>query len=354
MIATFEQVQTIVLTNPNKPLIDAGKEQADKLMLHVHGSGMTSHVQKMDYFENDDVYKERKKYALSNKDVFGRLLQQEDMIFSARGGSSYFNLPESEEKQMHGLLDDVRFGLSLRKWIKNFALNAYRVDPMGIIFMEIDTLQMDEYNQPVNTPNVYPTYKSIHCIYDYLPNGRRLEYVCFRLTVADALAFGITDEKLKELKADNETDYYRFVDDAKDLIIKKEGDKILLVTSIAQRNPLPNEWNRTPAFIISDLMDFANPLQFYSPLYLVTELADTFLCDRSVREIQKKLHGFAKAIEPLLTCAECKGEGSKEGEECEKCGGTGYKLKTKVSDVSKFPLEMLKEGSFDYKRISVM
>lgn len=357
MIATFEQVQSVVLDNPNKDLIEKGKLMSEKLMLHVHGVGMEAALRQCDYFENKDVYEQRKAYAVSNKDLFGRLLQQEDMVFTARGGSSYFSLPDSEEEQMHGLLDNVRYELSLRKWIRNFALQAYRCDPMGILFIEVEQLTVDESGR-MNEPKAYPTYKSIQSIYDYLPNGRKLEYVCFQLTASQALAFGVQDPELKKMKGDAKTTYYRFVDDAKDLIVQKKDSQVILTTNITQRNPLPNEWGRTPGFIVSDLIQYDNPKCFVSPLDLVIELAQTFLYDRSVRDLQKKFHGFAKAVEPLLSCPKCQGSGFVESKPCSDCSipgadkGTGFKIRTKVSDVARFPLSVFEEGSgFDFHKV---
>lgn len=356
MICTIEQIRDIVINNPNKSLIDAGKEMATKNMRHVHGTNLASAITKSDYFENDQVYNVRKQYAISNRDMFGRLLQQEEIIFAARGGSSNFHLSEDQESEMNGILSNVRYDLSLRKWIKNFALPAYRCDPMGIFFMEVEQLQEVAEGQTPNDPKAYPTYKSIHSIHDYLPTGRRLEYVCFKLTVADAKAFGVNDPDLKGMSGSSDSPYFRFCDDAKDMIVKRVEDKVIIATNV-DKNPIKNEWDRTPGFIISDLIQFDNPQLFVSPLYPVIELADCFLYDRSIRDLQKKFHGFAKAIEPLLKCSTCAGNGFVSGQPCPDCTpkgaskGIGYKLHTKVADVAKFPLEILEQGGFDFRRI---
>jgi hypothetical protein len=353
MILTFEQVQFIVLKNPNKSYVDSGKEMAKKLMLHLHGKGMDEAVKRVDYFENEDAHNARKEYAISNKDLFSRLLQQEDMVFGARGGSSYFHLGDNDESTMNQLLDDVRYDLSLRKWVRNFALQAYRCDPMSIIFMETETATVNQDGR-MNEPKVYPTYKSIYCIYDYQSTGRRLEYVCFGLSVGECKEYGISDERFKELKDDAESDYFRIVDDAKDLIVQKKNGIVILTTNITQPNPLPNNWNKTPGFIISDLIQFNDPQLFVSPLDMVVELADCFLNDRSVRDLQKKYHGFSKAVEPLLKCSTCMGATMVSGAPCPSCTpigadrGTGYKLKTKVSDVARFPLDLMEKG-FDFR-----
>jgi hypothetical protein len=357
MVLTFEQVQAIVLNNPNKELIDYGIEQNTKLSMHVDGVGLKEAIQHVDYFASKELFQIQQKYALSNKDVFGRLLEMENMIFTARGGSSYYSLAnDSQEAEMNRLMQSVRFGISLRKWMQDFAIKAYRTDPMGVILIEIEKMQVDATGQ-MKEPSAYPTYQSIHGIYDYLPNGRGLEYIAFRLTKKQAVAFGINDRDLDSLSADKLTEYFRVIDDAKDLIVKRKDSQVNLVENIEQQNPIENPWKKTPAFIISNLMRYNEPKKFASPLDLVVELADCFLNDRSIRDLQKKYHGFAKAVEPLLQCPTCEGTGYVSSKACPSCTapgqdkGSGYKLKTKVSDVAKFPLEILESASFDFRKI---
>jgi len=347
---SLPQIANIIKTNPNKALVRKGREMADKLMLHLHGVGMDSAIVQCEYFENKDIFGVRKKYSVSNKDMFGRLLQQEDMVFTAKGGSSYFNMGEDNEKRMSALLSDVRYGLSLRKWMHVFALRAYRADPMGIIFIEVDRL-IEVDGQVVNAPKAYPTYKSVYSIFDYQPNGRRLDYVCFRLSAGDAIVYGVEDPQLKEFNKTQPTDYYRFVDDAQDIIVKYDQDQAQQIGKA-----IPNRWGRTPAFIVSDLMKFDDPSCFYSPVELTTELADCFLRDRSIRDLQKHYHGFSKAIEPLLDCGTCAGTGYVQAGACPECSpytgaekGTGYKMRTKVSDVARFPMS-LADTSFDWRK----
>jgi hypothetical protein len=355
MICQFEQIREIVLTNPNKATIDEGRAACDKYMLHLYGRGMRSAIKQVKHFVSDDMYKVQKDYAISNVDLFARILQQEDMVFTAKGGSSTYGLPDSQERNMAVVLDNVGYGLSLRKWIRNFALPAYRTDPMGVIFIEVDPVYVTTGGRSMVEPNAYPTYKSIHSIFDYLSNGRKLEYIVFQLTVGECRSFRIIDETLKDRPASDVTEYFRFVDDAKDLIVKRENGAITVVTTMEQRNPLPNEWNRVPAFVISDLIQFYAPSIFFSPLHHVVELADCFLYDRSVRELQKKKHGFSKPVEPLLNCGTCDGHKVTDGGDCPDCKGpdgrpTGYKLKTRPADVARFPLSVF-EHSFDYTKV---
>jgi hypothetical protein len=358
-MATYQisEIKDIVLKNPNKKIIEEGKKAADKLRLHVHGVGMKNAIERCEHFEDADVFNIRQKYAVSNKDLFARLLQKEEMVFTARGGSMNFNLPEEKEKTMYSLLNNIRYNMALRKWVKTFALQAYRCDPASIILIEVEPLKVDTMGQ-MNNPRPYPTYKSIYAIYDYLPNGRKIEHVCFNLTIGEAKNFGVTDTDFNDKKPDEISNYYRFIDDSKDIIVKKTENNIIIATIGGAKNPIKNKWGITPGFVVSDIVKYDQPEIFQSPLQGVVELADSFLYDRSVRDLQKKYHGFAKAVEPLLTCSTCVGTGYLASNACPDCTphgaekGTGFKMKTKVSDVARFPLEIFQEGSgFDFKKV---
>lgn len=360
MKANFIQIQTIIKDNPQKAFIEKGRKIAKELQLHVEGVGMDGAIKHCDHFASPEVYKVQKDGAISNMDVFGRLLQQEEMVFMARGGSRNFKLPGAKEVQMNALLTNVEYGMNLREWVKTFALQAFRVDPMGVIFMEVDPADAIDAAGDMKSPRAYPTYKGINSIYDYKTNGRFLEYICFRLTVRQALSFGIIDEKMKNLSMDSDSNYFRFVDDEKDVIFELiDGKTVALVgpDKITQKNPIKNSWKQTPAFIVSNIINYKDPQCFQSPLNLVVELADCYLQDRSIRNLQKKYHGFAKAIEPLLMCPTCMGTKYVNGEDCPACKpspgqpSTGFKVKTKIGDVARFPLSVLESGSFDFRKI---
>lgn len=329
MICTQEQIDTIIKTNPQKDLIKKARDQTDKLMLLIHGHGLDTALKQNTYFENSDIFRERTSAAISNKDLFGRLFQREQMVFSAQGGSSYYTgLSKDQVLKLDATLDNIRYSLKLRDWIKQFALPAFRCDPMGLIFIETDA-----------TKNVYPTYKTIGCIFDYVTTGRKVEYVCFQLTVADLITFDIADTAFAATTdKTTKTYYYRFVDDKQDTIFKYESSVITEVNTISV------VWNRCPAFVLSDIISFENNRKFLSPIHQVTELADCFFNDRSIRDLQKKYHGFLKAVEPLLTCGICMGTGFLSSAACPQCTpagadkGTGYKLSTKVADIARFPL----------------
>lgn len=357
MIYKFEQVQQIVLKNPKKEKLEKAVQVSNKLRLHVLGEGMKTAVKQCKEYASDDMFAVQQRYAVSNMDVFEKILGQEDMIFTTKGGTTKFNMPDADEQAMNALLDEVTEGISLRKWVQLFALQAYRTDPMGVIFVEIDEINTDNFGN-INTPKCYPTYKATKDIYDYDNYGRKLQYVVFNLTVKECIDFGIEDEQVQNLKGDQKTKYFRFIDDAKDIIVKKEGEDVSLATNMRQPPAIKNIFGRVPGFITSDLVTFDDINTFNSPLQKTIELADTFLQDRSIRDLQKYLHGFAKTFEPLVDCPKCKGEKQVDGDDCPACVDsitgkpTGYRLKTKVSDSLKLPLTVFDGTSgFDVKKI---
>lgn len=376
---SLPEIGNIISKNPNKRRLDEARRLNAKMMLHLHGTGMKNALAQMQYFENADIYKSRREYALSNVDLFERVLNEEQQIFTARGGSAYFNLPEHQEQEMHGHLADVVYGMSLRRWVATFGINAYRADPMGVIFMEAERCSDDSgYEGSDNNgsagssvPRCYPVYKSTADIWDYLPNGRRLEYVCFTLTDDELELYGIEPKSdaagevgsRAGVKQPAQHKYFRFVDDGQDIIVMRQdssGSVVQVDLKNGYSNPIVGLWNRVPGFIVSDLVRFSDPGSFDTPLSKVVELADAFLTDRSIKNLQQKYHGFAKAFEPLIRCFTCNGEGYVKGSACPDCTapgqdkGTGIKMRTTIADVFKIPMDMLtqdKAPNFDAKRI---
>lgn len=338
-VISFAQIQQIIKLNPNKALISNAKTVANNLMMQVFGVGLKDALPKYDYFESDAIHAERKQGAISNQDLFERILKREEMIFSAQGGVSYYDgLNPEQTIAFDAVLDNIRFNMTIRKWVKEFALNAYRTDPMSVLYIEISP----------DAKQVYPTYKSIACIFDYVTTGRKLEYISFNLTVQDCINFGVVDADFDKMQPNQVTSYYRFVDDGYDWIVKN-SDGI-----VTEYNKLTNPFNYVPGIITSDLINFQNPSQFNGPLDRVIELAQEFLQDRSIRNLSKKYTGFQKVIEPLLQCGTCNGTGYLSGAACPECTtnrqdkGSGYKLVTKVSDVARFPIDV--DAQFDFKK----
>ena len=256
----------------------------------------------------------------------------------------HFVQPQAAQKDFASYIATIRNGMSLRKWMQAVALPAFQIDPMGLIFMEVDpTLTKTGKQQP------YPTYKSTGDIFDYKLNGRRLEYVIFKLSKKDVKTFvsqGITVSDQMQMAINQRpkkdvTIWYRVVDDTTDRVFEYDGKDT--ITEIGGLR-LPNYFMEVPAMIISDIVAY-NSDQFLSPDDLVVELANDYLTDCSVFNIWKKLHGFPKQWRVRSSCSTCMGTTKIQGRMCPDCSGTGYRKVSTVRDEIIIPMPEAEDGS---------
>lgn len=332
MILTEEEIKNIVLTNPNKDLVNKGIAYNKKLRMHMYGEGLNGHMELIDGFEKDQLKNLRVKYTRSNKDLFSRLSRPIDKVFSARGGSIYFNLPDSQDKRARSLATDVRNGYSIRKWNEMYWKPHMLDDPYGIIFLEILPQQQAILAKQQNRSFVYPTYKAITAIYDYLPKGSSLEYVVFTVDKTEKAGLGV-----------QETDIvFRVVDDAADYYVVKKDDQV----TILEQHKIVNLFGFVPGMINSDIVNPCDGgvLSLYDD---VIELANHFLMKGSIKVTHDFLHGFPKYYEYADDCHVCSGTGWSGAERCGECKGTGKKAMTKVSDVKLLPYPKKEAGQED-------
>jgi hypothetical protein len=240
-------------------------------------------------------------------------------VFSAKGGSVYYNLADTQEKRARQLAGDIKSGYSIKAWVENFWQPHYKDDPYGITFLEITApvqkaIQLKQQGKSF----VYPTYRSITTIFDYEPNGAAFEYVAFELCKEEKIDLGLKPEDK----------YFRLVDDARDRIIKKQDE----IVTINEELTLINFFGYVPAMRNSDIPDpnlENGVLSFFDE---ILELADQFLLKGSIKVTHEFLHGFPKYWEYADDCASCGGTGLAKGERCTSCNGSGKHTMTKVSD----------------------
>jgi hypothetical protein len=320
MILDYGQLSDIILNNPNKALVKKAKDYNSRLKLHIYGgkNAINQHFTQIDGFEKPTLRDLRVKYAQSNKDLFARLSRPIDKVFSAKGGSTYYNLPQEQDKKARLLALDIKSGYSIKKWVENFWKVHYMDDPGGLIFMEIASLAEATRLNQQGKSFVYPTYKSISTVFDYLPNGSNLEYVVFELSA---------DEKIKEgLKQDDII--YRVVDDAFDYLVKRDDKTVIILNTFT----LPNYFMQVPALINSDLPDPNTDGLMISVFDQILELAESFLLKGSIKVTHDFLHAFPKYWQYASDCNDCRGTGYQNGDICPTCNGTRKRPITKVSD----------------------
>jgi hypothetical protein len=323
------EIKTIIIDNPSREIVKIGREYSQSLRLHMYGHGMDKHFSKIEGYEKDELMNLRAKYSRSNKDLFSRLGRPIDKVFTARGGSVYYNLPDAQDKKARALATDVRNGYSVRKWVELFWKAHMLDDPFGIIFLEILPQQQAIIAQQQGRSFIYPTYKSISSIYAYQTKGSALDWVVFELSKADKKNEGL----------DPDLQIYRVVDDAFDYLVQRKDEDIIIL----EEKTIPNYFGMVPAMVNSDIIDPAHENCFLSFYDEAIELAKHFLLKGSIKITHEFLHGFPKYWEYADDCPACGGSTLVGSEKCKDCKGTGKKLTLKVSDAKLLSYPQSKE-----------
>ena len=314
MILEVEQIKELILEPANADMIDYARRYAKKLNMHINGIGLDDYIKQINNYENKEQYELRQLYKRSNKALFKNILQPLVKVFHTRGGAKYYNLPENSEKQFKEILSNIK-GKSIQQWVEKTWGRKKLTDPTGLIFVEISKDGTD----------TYPTYKSIHSIYDMQLTGTKPEYVIF-------------EPEETTIKDDDEKDIiierYRVVDDAWDYIFEKRNEEITLI----EDETFPNFYEIVPAVLISAEIDenYGNGMSFIDASL---EIANEVVDDNSIKNIFKKMHGFPSYWEYERKCLACHGDGKIKGENCPICGGDGIRRKKDVSDITTVVLD---------------
>ncbi len=208
MILTNEEALPIIEKRPNKKMIEGAQTYTKKLLMHVKGVGLDAYIEKIEAWEKEDVIKIRKKYAVSNKAMFSRVLRPTDKVFSAKGGSAYYNLGDTATQKFKDYLGNIVYGYTIKQWLEIFWMPAMAYDPMGLIMVEVN-----------QNNHAYPTYKSIMDVFEMQLTGRNVEYVIFKMDarIDDAVKAG----------EGSQAQIYRIVDDASDRLVKLENGTLI-------------------------------------------------------------------------------------------------------------------------------
>jgi len=272
-----------------------------RLDVHINGKGTAEYLKRIDGIENPKQLALRKKFLTTNRYVFTNLSRPVDKVFSAKGGGNIYNLNQSaEEETLRDKLSNVRHGKAIRTWIKDIQANKYYTDPAGLVFFEW-----------VNG-KTYPTLKSIKSIFNYECDGRVPEWVIFQPFKVD----------------NNDGDFYRVVDDRRDLIVKKVGLNFTEVEDTSFDNP----FKIVPAIINSNIIN-TDLTYNESPFEVIISLADHYLRTGTIKNLNEFLYGYPIFWRYLTDCKVCKGTGYIKGIKCSSCGGTGKNLTKDITDM---------------------
>lgn len=313
MILTLPQIKELIKAGTD-PLVTKGVDYNKKMRFHLFGDDKEGNMGLITGYEKETELPLRKKHSLSNKDLFSRLSRPKDKVYSARGGSVYYNLSDAQEKRARQISSNIRNGYSIKAWLRSFWDPQADADPYGIILMEIVTPQQAALYKKTGESFTYPTYQPISSIMRYMPKGNRFEYIIFNKLSKEQLKAGGIDETLT---------VYRVIDDQFDYYIQKTGEDNF---SIMAEYTFPNLFGYVPAIRNSDIDDpklDGGVLSFFDN---AVELAESFMLKRSIKSMHDFKHGFAKYAGFADDCPKCKGEGEVSGYECERCKGTGKSL----------------------------
>lgn len=322
MILTEDQIKDIILNNPNKGVVKSGRDMSATLVKYITGEGLKDSMESLPYFEKDELTKIRKKLTRTTRDLFERLFQPLEKVFTAKGGVTNYGLTTESESRFAKIMASVRKGMSMDEWMQQVALKAYLLDPMALLYTEIDAVG-----------NSYPTYKSTSYIYDYELNGRKPEYVVFMLKDSEVKAI-VSAGKVDQPKK-GET-LYRVVDDAFDMYVLKNGRQV----SVAYK--IQNYFKYVPGQIASDITVFGTDI-LESPVQPTMELAADFFNDNSSKSLFKKYQMHLKEWGIAIDCKRCGGEGQSGGTTCDACGGSGMHRSVKVAE--KINIQVSEDGT---------
>lgn len=317
----IEAIAKVIKDNPAKDLLSNERIAAARTRRFVTGEGLLEDMDKYELFEPTMFNVIKKKIAKTTRDLVERVLQPVSKVYGAKGGVRVYNLGEKKDEQFDAKLSDVRRGMSMKEWVQRVAHKAADVDPMSLIFTEVD-----------REGNAYPTYKGTDSIYDYALSGRQPEYVIFELT-PDEVKMLVANERIAE--PGKEEKVYRVVDDAKDWLVKKKGEEVIELSSA--KHP----FKKVPGIIASDIPVY-DSIRYESRLAPIIELIAEYFDDDSSKALFKKRQMYPREWSIELTCPKCEGQKQLEGEDCPACDGTG--ILTHLKPAQRISISLTEDG----------
>jgi hypothetical protein len=286
----------------------SARETNLELRALVYGDDFTELlINEIEKIEDKERAKARKKYSIDIRDLFSRVLQPRDNVFSADGGSEKWLIDnESRKNKIQERLDKFKGGKSIDRYLSEYYFQLSDIDPNGLLFLE--------YKQEDGEIDVYPTYKSIQDIQAYDCRGQRPKWVLFK--------------PVKFVDSNNNTvKLWRFVNGERDVMVKERNGAFEEVEDMS----FTNDFGVVPAVVLSPIEKVGTKTRL-SWLFFIQELSKKYARDVSVKTIYEFLQGFPKHWRYVMMCNLCKGSGQKDGSTCSKCEGTGELIKNDVTD----------------------
>jgi hypothetical protein len=301
------------------------QEYSNHLRMHMRGIGLKKAIEKFDYYESPRQLRLRQKYSPSNEDFFARIHRPYDKIFTAKGGSTNFIMPDSTKKKYIEKITNIKDGLSVRKWVETYWADTNFYDPMGMVFME------------VGNNETYPTYITVDTVYQMpRPKGKKFEWLILKEDKRKYFNEGTTGMQLEQWLSADVGQYYRVIDDASDRVIKWDGTNATVI------DEYPNYYGFVPAYPMGYKWDTIHE-RYASPDDPIIPIADQYLRNRSVLVMFELHHGFPMTWMYESNCPTCNGNTKVKGDPCPSCNGTGKDSKREVSKMMLIPFPTSKD-----------
>ena len=305
-----EVVEFIKKHQKTKSWVDVARDNHKVLSALVLGKKFHEVlIKRIEKIESADRAIARIKYSKDIRDLFDRVMQPRNGVFTASGGSVMDDIPKGVNKEK--FLEAIKHFKGQKSVRQYLAENFFRLedtDPNGILFLE--------YIQDVD---IFPTYKSINDIRYYESNGQLLNVLLFE----------------PKTKVVGKTSFveWRVVDEDMDWRIMQIGTAYTLIEDKTFKHP----FGKVPATILSDQQVMGSELRV-SPIFPIEELSKDYARDKSIKTIYKFQHGFPRHWRYVQECRTCHGTGKTGVDTCEICTGIGHVQTNDITDVQTIAL----------------
>jgi hypothetical protein len=308
---TEQEIIEIIQSNLQLPRwVDDSRHQHKILDALVTGNNFSEVlIEKIEKIESNDRAMARKRYSKDVRDLFDRVMQPLNSIFSASGGSMHIEIESETKKQkVFKSLNDFKGQKSIKQYLSENYFGLANTDPNGVIFLEY-----------YEDKKIYPTYKSIYDIRSYKSNGSLCKYIIFEphTRVTNGLSVNV----------------WRVVDSKTDWRIIQNGSQFI----VDYERTFEHMFGSVPAVILSDIQEMGSEFR-YSALNPIIELAKDYARDKSIRTIYKFQHGFPRHWRYVKECRSCQGTGKTGDDYCSQCNGKGEIRINDVTDITTLPM----------------
>lgn len=310
MILQEEEVIKLIEDNRKAPnwLLEARKNHKTYKALVYGDNFLEELIQRIEKLESADRAQARKKYSKDIRDMFHRVFEPRENVFNASGGSKDIEVPSNQNREkLLEHLSQYKGNKSIHQYLSEYYFQLLDVDPNGVIFTEYKD---DE--------KIYPTYKSIDAIRNYVSDGQNVEWIIFEPEIVVKKG-GLSYQK------------WRVVDDKNDWCIIETNGQF----AISKEKSFNHPFGKAPAIILSGYQKVGSELRL-SPLFPIEELAKDYARDKSVLTLYKFLNGFPIHWRYRQQCRTCRGvgkTGKNPEDKCSVCDGKGYLGKSDVTDI---------------------